>query len=54
MPLYDWQERVAEIAMELCQDDETMTFDKLADGWGRMLRRMECRRTKKETGVIKA
>lgn len=40
MPLYDWQERVAEIALALYQNGETMTFDKLADELGQNPRLM--------------
>ena len=31
---YEWQERVAEIALELYQNGETMTFNSLAEALG--------------------
>ena len=46
MPLYDWQERVAEIALALYQNGETMTFNELAAELGHkpklMGRRVGC------------
>lgn len=43
MPLYDWQERVAEIALELYQNCETITYDALAEALGEEPKLMERR-----------